>query len=64
MKLWNDRENLGIFAIIEIRKDGKCGIVMTGFSRHLLVIAVRRMERLRKQPRTSLEVIKFAEIAE
>lgn len=62
MKPWIDRANLRIFAIIEIRlSDGKCGIVMTGESRHALTIAMNRMIMRQKQRRYKFEVIELAE---
>lgn len=60
MKLWEDPANLRMFAIVEIRKsDGKCGIVMTGYSRHVLKIAMGKMILGRHQPRTSLGIVEF-----
>ncbi len=60
MKTWNDYAELRWYAIIETRKsDGKCGIVMTGYSQHQLKIAMDKMIMQRKQPRTSLTVVEF-----
>jgi hypothetical protein len=60
MELWAERANLRIFAIVETRlSDGKCGIVMTGDSEHILKIAMGKMVFRRKQPRTSLQIIEF-----
>lgn len=61
-KLWNDRETLRIYALVEVRKsDGKCGIVMTDYSRQPLKIAAGKMLLAQKQPRLTFEVIEFRE---
>jgi hypothetical protein len=62
MKPWVDRANLRMFAILEVRvSDGKCGIVMTGESKHRLKIAMGRMLLRQKRPRTKFEVVELAE---
>ena len=61
MKLWDERKNLVWFAIIETRKDGLCGVIMTGNSERNLRLALRQMTLARKQPRTSLELIRLVE---
>jgi hypothetical protein len=59
---WVDRANLRLFAIIEIRlSDDKCGIVMTGESKHALKIAMGKMIFRQKKPRTKFEIVELAE---
>ena len=59
--IWKDRDVLRIFAIIETRKDGKCGVIMTSDSRHIINGALCKMTLIRKRPRTSLHIAEFRE---
>lgn len=64
MKTWVKRGNMRLFAIVETRlSDERCGIVMTGESKHALEIAACRMVHRQKQARTRFEVVELAERA-
>jgi hypothetical protein len=60
VKLYEKVEDLRIYAIVEVNKRGKMGIVMTGSSRKGLKPALGRM--MIGPRRTTFEIVEFAPV--
>lgn len=60
MNLYSNPEDLRIYAIVEVRKRGKMGIVMTGTNRNQMKGAFNRMRAVRTVRQTQLSFLVFA----
>jgi hypothetical protein len=57
--MWDRKDALRIFAIVETNRKGKCGIVMTGESKRALKTSLGRMILSGWNQNRNLEIVEF-----